>query len=195
MNEPLETERLSLRPLGWDDLPFLVELHADAEVSRYLGHGRPRSEDETRQWLAQTLAAGSEGLGQRGVLLKGDDRLVGRCGLTCFELEQGAVRPRGFWGRASQPHGVATAPVLELGYTFQRRSWGNGYALEAARRMRDHALADRGEARVVSFIYPGNARSIRVAESNGLVQRGEVEIFDHLALRYEITREEWDHRP
>ena len=194
MNQSFETERLWLRPLTWDDLPFLVELHADVEVARFLGHGRPRSEDETRQWLTQTLAAGSEGLGHRGAMLKGRDRLIGRCGLTCFELEPTAARPRGFWGRGSQPNGVVTTPILELGYTFHRDSWGQGYAIEAARRMRDHAFLDRGEARVASFIYQGNGRSIRVAEKNGLVPRGEVEIFDHVALRYEITREEWDRR-
>jgi RimJ/RimL family protein N-acetyltransferase len=187
----LESARLRLRPLTWDDLPFLVELHADPEVSRFLGHGRPRSEAETADWLTHTIEFQRDDLGHLGVMVKGDDRLIGRCGLTCFELDQGADPPRGFWGRGSQPPGVATTQVLELGYTLQRDAWGSGYATEASRCVRDMAFAHRGEERIVSFIFEQNHRSIRVAARNGLVERGRVEIFGRQARRYEITMAEW----
>jgi RimJ/RimL family protein N-acetyltransferase len=187
----IESQRLRLRPLTWDDLPFLVGLHADPEVSRFLGHGRPRSETETADWLTHTIEFQREGLGHLGVMVKGDDRLIGRCGLTCFEVEQGAEPPRGFWGRGSQPAGVVTTQVLELGYTLHRDAWGHGYATEAARRLRDEAFAARGEERIVSFIFEGNHRSIRVAGRNGLVERGWVEIFGRQARRYEVTAAEW----
>jgi ribosomal-protein-alanine N-acetyltransferase len=106
-------------------------------------------------------------------------------------MEQEAEPPRGFWGRGSQPAGVATTQVLELGYTLHRSAWGQGYATEAARRLRDEAFAVRGEGRIVSFIFERNHRSIRVAGRNGLVERGWVEIFGRQARRYEMTAGEW----
>jgi RimJ/RimL family protein N-acetyltransferase len=191
MTSPLESDRLRLRPLSWDDLPFLVELHADPEVARFVAHGRPRTEDETREWLTRTIAAQSEGLGHQGVMLKGDDRLIGRCGLTCFELEQGLSRPRAFWGRGSAPSGLSTVAVIELGYTFRRDCWGKGYASEAARCMRDQAFVTRGEPRVMSFIIEGNVASMRVADRIGMRQRGPIDIFGRPGCRYEMTRDEW----
>src|SRR5689334_8321922 len=175
MPMPLETRRLTFRPLTWDDLPFFTALHGDPVVTRYLMGGKPRSEAETRAWLEMEMRWYAEdGSGHMGAVLKADGRLVGRCGLQCFELEVDAVDaalPRAWFGRGSAPPGVRTVPVLEVGYTFLPEVWGQGLAAEAARRMRDHGFA-RGEPRIIAVIHPENAASIRVAEKNQLVHRG-----------------------
>lgn len=126
----LKTDRLRLRPLVWDDFSFSVALHADPAVAANLGHGRPRTEQETRAWFKKTLAWSAEdGLGHLAVVTQPDERLVGRCGLTCFELEADAPEPRAFWGRGSAPDGVRTVPVLEVGYAVHPDVWGQGLAL------------------------------------------------------------------
>src|SRR5262245_23603055 len=121
----LETERLRLRRLTMDDLPFLAAWNADPVVARHLATGKPRSEEVTRAWLVETLDTyGADGTGQMGIVLKADGRLVGRTGLQWFEVEVDAERPRGFPGRGSAPPGVRTAPVLELGYVVAPELWG-----------------------------------------------------------------------
>jgi len=187
----LETDRLRLRPFTWKDLPFLVELHAHPDIARYLGNGQPRSEDETRWWLSRTLAAHRDGLGHRAIMLKGDDRPIGRCGLSWFELERDAACPRAFWGPNSAPDGVATTSIIELGYTLRRDCWGQGYASEAVRCVRDEVFLTRGERRVNSFIIEGNEASIRGAARLGLAERGPIDIFGRSGRRFELTREEW----
>jgi RimJ/RimL family protein N-acetyltransferase len=42
-SDQMESERLILRRIEPGDLGFLTRLYANAEVARYLGHGRPRS--------------------------------------------------------------------------------------------------------------------------------------------------------
>jgi len=195
MLAPIETTRLWLRPLTLADLPFLVALNADPVVARHLATGKPRTEAETRQWFDKTMAwYEQDGTGHRGVVLKDGDRLVGRCGLQCMEVELDAARPRAFFGRASAPPGVRAEPILELGYGLVPEAWGKGIASEASRRMRDEGFA-RGEAKLMSVIHADNAASIRVAVKNGLSLAGELEFLGRVFLRYEITREEWQALP
>lgn len=52
----LETERLVLRRITHDDLPFFTRIHALPAVAEHLyPAGRPRSSDETAAWMRYTL--------------------------------------------------------------------------------------------------------------------------------------------
>jgi RimJ/RimL family protein N-acetyltransferase len=74
-----EAERLLLRPFTWDDFAFINALHADPDVARYIGYGKPRTETENRRLPESTLKAYSrEGLGHLAVCLKD----TGEYGLT-----------------------------------------------------------------------------------------------------------------
>lgn len=63
----------------------------------------------------------------------------------------------------------------ELGYLFATDARGRGFATEAARAARDHALTLLGPGAFVSYIDPGNARSIRVAERLGAQRDADAE--------------------
>lgn len=188
----METARLRFRPLTWDDLPFFVSLHGDMRVARYLATGKPRSEEETREWLGKVLAwRAGDATGHQGAVLKADGRLVGRSGLQWFEMEVGAERPRIFFGPGSAPPEIKTERTLEVGYTFHPDTWGQGLATEAARLMRDEGFR-RGEQRIMAVIHAENTPSIRVAEKNGFSHRGELDYSGRIFRRYEITRAEWE---
>ncbi len=58
----------------------------------------------------------------------------------------------------------------ELGFLFRASAEGHGYAAEAAAVARDHAFGTLGLSTLVSYIAPGNARSVRVAERLGAVR-------------------------
>lgn len=173
----LESPRLVLRRVAPDDLPFFTRLHALPEVARHLyPGGRPRSPEETAEWLRYTLASYRQlALGYLAVLRKEDGALIGRCGLMDLVVESAApehgVR-RGWFGREEAPAGVALTFECELGYTFDPVAWGQGFATEAARCVRDYARDVLRLPYAISAILPPNARSRRVAERSGVTARG-----------------------
>jgi len=56
----IESTRLVLRRITPSDLPFFTRIHSVADVVRYTGHGRPRSAEETQQWVQATIASYEE---------------------------------------------------------------------------------------------------------------------------------------
>jgi len=183
----LESKRLWLRPLTPDDLDFLIELHADQEVSRYIWHGKPRTQEQTRIWLERTFSLyQQEQIGHLGVVQKSDGQIIGRCGLNCFEIEIGVDKPQGFWGRGAAPKGVNVEPNFELGYTLDRKAWGYGYATEAAQTFLDYAFYERHLSKIISLIHPENTRSINVANRLGMQKQDSVLVFGVWVWRYAL---------
>jgi RimJ/RimL family protein N-acetyltransferase len=172
----IESTRLVLRRVAPGDLPFFTRIHSVADVVRYIGHGRPRSAEETQAWLDSTMASYAEhGLGQLAVLRKADGVLLGRCGLSDLVIEStpaSNATPRAWFGRALAPAGLAVAQERELGYTFDATFWGHGYATEAAQCVFAYARDVLKLSRVISVIDGNNARSQRVAERCGLRRTG-----------------------
>ena len=178
--ERLETERLVLRRVTLGDLPFYVRIHSMPEVARGLwAEGRPQTAEQTEAWLRYTLASyDALALGYLAVVRKADSALIGRCGLMDMAVEAQAPEWRlrqGWFGREEAPAGVPLIFECELGYTFDPAVWGQGYAGEAAQRVRDYARDALGLGYVVSAILPGNARSRRVAERAGARADGQME--------------------
>ena len=140
----LESARLVLRRVVPDDLPFFTRIHALPEVAEHLyPEGRPRTPEETATWLQYTLASYEQlALGYLAVARKKDGALIGRCGLMDLVVESAASEHgirRGWFGREGAPAGVALTFECELGYTFDPAVWGQGYATESARCVRDYA--------------------------------------------------------
>jgi [ribosomal protein S5]-alanine N-acetyltransferase len=149
----LETERLALREITHSDCADLLAVWGDPEAMRLF----PRTLDEPamREWIDRNLRRYEEsGHGLWAVILKGERRFVGDCGLVVQEV-----------------NGVEE---LEVGYHFNRNFWGRGYATEAARGCMDYARDRLGRRRVISMIRPENLPSRRVAERNGLHIEKEV---------------------
>jgi RimJ/RimL family protein N-acetyltransferase len=72
----------------------------------------------------------------------------------------------------------------ELGYLFRPMAEGQGFATEAAAALRDHGFTALGMDRLVSYIDPANAGSIRVASRLGAIRAA-----DHDGSQV------WVHRP
>jgi RimJ/RimL family protein N-acetyltransferase len=176
----IESARLVLRRIAPADLLFFTRIHAVAEIVRYIGHGRPRSAQETEEWLQTTLTSYEElELGQLAVVRKADGALLGRCGMSDLVVEAQPAPlavPRAWFGRAQAPAGVAVVQERELGYTFDSVFWGHGYATEAAQCVFAYARDVLGLERVISVINNDNAPSLRVAQRCGLRRAGQVEL-------------------
>lgn len=68
--------------------------------------------------------------------------------------------------------------MVEVGWRLASRSWGNGYATEAAREALRFGFDEVSLDEIVSFTVPQNLRSIRVMERIGLVRDPSGD-FDH----------------
>jgi len=177
----LESARLVLRRIAPDDLPFFTRIHALPEVAQYLyPGGRPRSPEETAAWLEYTLASYEQlALGYLAILRKEDGALIGRCGLMDLVVESAAPERgirRGWFGREGAPAGAALTFECELGYTLDPAAWGQGFATEAVRCVRDYARDVLRLPYAISAILPQNARSRRVAERFGVRATGQMEV-------------------
>jgi RimJ/RimL family protein N-acetyltransferase len=184
----IESARLTLRRIDRGDLDFFTDLNADPEVARYLPHGKPRSPQESLAWLRSILRSYEDlGLGQLAVLRSSDGALIGRCGLSDLAVEARAgvaAIPRGWYQRDDAPPAAEVVFERELGYTFARSFWGQGYASEAARCVFDYARNVLAVRRVVSLIHPKNSRSLRVAQRFGARREDTVEVLSRLYDRF-----------
>lgn len=184
----IETRRLLLRRMDRSDLDFMIAVHADPEVARYLGTGRPRTPAETEQWFADVLHGyAAVNLGPLIVTRKSDGKRLGRSGLSDGVIERDPLpgRLRRMWFFRSQvPEGVGYEEQPELGYTFARENWGQGYATEAARAVADYARRHRDHRAVMSVIHPDNVASRAVASKFGVRREGDLEVAGQLYQRF-----------
>jgi RimJ/RimL family protein N-acetyltransferase len=176
--DSIESERLVLRRIQLTDFEFFSRVHADPDVARYIGLGRPSSPDESLAWIRATRANYENlSLGQLAVLRKSDALLVGRCGLSDLAVEArepGTGVRRVWYQRSAVPANTEVLFECELGYTFDRTNWGQGYASEAARCVYDYACQILRLPRVISLIHPDNVRSLRVAQRFGVQREDSV---------------------
>ena len=143
----LETERLLLRELTPEDFDAMFEILGDAETMLY--YPQPYSREVLAAAMERQFKCYAEyGYGLWAVMLKSENKFIGDCGLLRQEVD-----------------GVLE---LEVGYHFNRKYWGQGYAPEAAKACFDYSFNVLGRTRMISLIRPENLPSQRVAEKNGL---------------------------
>ncbi len=169
MNEPiLETERLILRQISHDDLDELLQIWGDAETMSLFP--KTLNRQEMSEWIDRNLKRYEDfGHGIWAVILKADGVFVGDCGLVIQEVD-----------------GVQE---LEVGYHFNKRFWGQGFAAEAARGCMDYAFNQLNRRRIISMIRPENLPSQRVAQRNGLKIEKEIFWRGYLHCVYAFERD------
>jgi len=143
----LETARLTLRRLRFEDLDEMCSLLGDAEALTHWGD--PLDREGARSWIVRNIARYEiDGFGRCAVVLRSSGELVGDCGLIRTEVE-----------------GVSE---VELGWIIAASHQGRGIATEAAAAWQDCAFGVLDPKRIVSMISEENTASRRVAEKLGL---------------------------
>ena len=183
----LETERLILRRMDASDLAFFVAVHADPDVARYTS-GEPRPPAATEAWFQDVQDSYARAcLGPLTVVRKGDGARVGRCGLSDAAIERtaapGQLR-RSWLFAAHAPDDLEIERLPELGYTFGKDHWGQGYASEAAGAVFGYAQTQRDFAAIMSVIHPDNHGSLGVAAKFGVSLIDEVDVLGAPFLRF-----------
>lgn len=161
---PLTTERLRLRALRADDLPFLLEVHQHPELRRFIPSAACSTIDDARIRLARFALYSEEPV----------------LGFPCVERHDGV--PVGLLMVKPIPpsgHGLASSATpppgqhwdIEIGWRGHPDHSGQGYITEAARAAFAHAFA-HGLRRIVAVTDPDNLASQRVAERAGMHRLG-----------------------
>jgi RimJ/RimL family protein N-acetyltransferase len=155
----LETERLVLRRPEPGDRDSYAEIFGDPEVMRFLGGGRTLAREDVPGSIERMLRHWDRhGVGLYSVVRKEDERLIGRTGFLLWDTAR--------WMSAMHEE-LEGQLELEIGWTFARAFWNQGYATEAAIACRDQAFGELGREKVISLIARENLASIRVAEKIG----------------------------
>lgn len=170
----LETKRLILREMTYDDFNDLYEVLSDSDVTAHY----PYSFDEARVkgWITRNIERyKTDGFGLWAVTLKENGRMIGDCGVT-MQCIDGEILP-------------------EIGYHIHKDFRRKGYASEAAAGCIEYAFSNLGFDKVYSYMKYTNVPSCRTAEKNGMTFVKEYPDSDNGFTRvYSISRNEWNER-
>jgi RimJ/RimL family protein N-acetyltransferase len=161
----LETDRLIIRRLTFEDAAFILELVNDPAWLRFIGDRGVRTLADARNYI-----------------LKGPMEMYDRLGFGLYlaELKEEGV-PIGMCGlikRDSLKH-------VDIGFAFLPDFRGKGYAYEAASAVLAYGKNTLGLERIVAIVSPGNDSSIKLLGKLGfqfeqmitLSARDEVKLF------------------
>jgi RimJ/RimL family protein N-acetyltransferase len=161
-----ETERLLHRVFVPEDAEAFFRLKSDLDVIRLTGDPPIESVDASRAAITAHPDFGTVGYGRWACVLKETNRIIGFCGLKY----------------------LPEFDVVDIGYRFFPEFWGRGVATEACIASLSFGFDTLQLDKIVGFVLPANAGSIRVLEKIGMRHDGEVEYDGLLALRYSIER-------
>ncbi len=152
----LETDRLLLRHLLPGDLAELYTLYRDPEIRRYFPDGTLTYEEtkEELEWFLNGHPDHPE-LGLWATILKENNQFIGRCGLLPWTIEERFE--------------------VEVAYLIAKPYWRQGLGTEAAQAILRYGFEQLNLSRLVCFIYPDNAASIKVATNLGMTLEKEME--------------------
>ena len=137
----IRTERLLLRRARQEDAEALHPIFSDRRAMRYWSTPPHATLAETRDWVANMVAASPE---------ESDDYVI--------ELDGRVIGKAGCWR------------VPEVGFILHPDHWGRGYAREAMAAVIDHLFATRGLDRITADVDPRNAASTGLLLRLGFVE-------------------------
>lgn len=152
MTPTLETERLRLRPFSDADADDLFALQSDAYVLRYWDSPPWTDRSSVARFMAGNLKMAEEGSGARVAIERTTDQaFLGWCTFNSWNPDFRSA---------------------SLGFCLNKKSWGHGYATEAARVLLDWVFSTLDLNRVQAEVDTRNAASARVLEKLGFLREG-----------------------
>jgi ribosomal-protein-alanine N-acetyltransferase len=161
----LETKRLQLREFVESDWKTVLEYQNDPRYLRYYPWQR-RTEAEVRafvQIFIEWQAYLQRYKFQLALTLKESGQLIGNAGIRKENVN---------------------AHQAELGYEINSQFWGQGYASEAARAIRDFGFQKLGVHRIWAQCLKENGASRRVLEKIGMRLEGTLRDHEFFKERY-----------
>ncbi|WP_025743319.1 GNAT family N-acetyltransferase [Aquimarina pacifica] len=175
MNTLIETKRLVLREITFDDKEELFLLHSDPKVQKWTGEPVIKSMKEVEQSIAIRLKDYREyGFGRLAVIQKETSKFIGWAGLTYLpEFDK-----------------------VDIGYRLKKKFWGMGYATEASKAIIDYGFKVLNLDLIIAIALPENKTSIRVMEKIGMVydKKAPYDEIIQEAIWYKLERETYNQK-
>lgn len=168
----IETTRLIIRPFTFDDLDaYHRQIYSDPDVTRYLPGGKPRSREATRDVIAYFIDHDTQyGFSIAAVLDKASGELIGHCGLHQFSNGD-----------------------VEIGYSFAKACWGQGFATEAGHATLRYGFETLGLHEIIALAFPANLASQRVMQKLGMTHEGTTsDYYNSELVIYRLARADFD---
>jgi ribosomal-protein-alanine N-acetyltransferase len=159
----LETERITLRPLRKQDVPWLVELATDMEVRR------TTLQPIVPRWTVKATALFE----------------------TQMETTKWAIEDRstttvvGWISLDSMGLPPATGPTV--GFEIRRRFWNAGYATAALLCLEKHLFREKGFKGLSGLVFVDNAASRKVFEKAGFQELGVCVCRGYDCVEYQLS--------
>ncbi len=160
MQPQIETERLILREILPQDADAMFEMDSDPEVHTYLGNDPVKDIEQINnaiQFIRKQYV--DNGIGRWAVVLKETNEFIGWCGLKYFTT-------------AINNH----IHIYDLGYRFNKKYWGKGYATEAAKVCMNYGFDKMNLKEIYAMTDSRNANSNNVLKKLGFIF---IEKFDY----------------
>ena len=166
----IETERLILRKITLDDLPKMIELRSDPEVSQYIGGGKMQNPEAIEKRMDFYIGCHEKyGFGFCMMDWKETGETIGWSGL--------------------QP--LAETDEIEVGYGMAKKFWGRGIGLECAKAWLEFGFNKAGLERIVALAVPENTGSWRIMEKLGMQFEGIKKHYGMDCKFYAISKDEF----
>lgn len=174
----LETERLDLREITYDDLDFYHRHFSIREIVEGSGFPAPGSLEDARHELDMFIIdLFKQGKGFRwGIAMKGQKQLIGTCGFYNW---------------------VKDARKATIGYDLNPAYWGRGIMREALTEMIRFGFEELGLNRIQCTILPENERSTKLVQGLGFTREGVLRENSFFEGKYQddaifsLLRREW----
>lgn len=157
MLNPIETERLILRPLVAEDVHRLFLLDSNPQVMKYVGQP-VLTEPRQSQAVIEMIQAQYEkfGIGRFAVIEKESNFLIGWAGLKFVDYKVNGYQN-----------------FYEIGYRFLPEFWGKGYATESNKPFVDRAFNEMGVNELFAYAHEDNTGSHHVLQKLGFEIQGD----------------------
>jgi ribosomal-protein-alanine N-acetyltransferase len=166
VHDPIETDRLRLRPFTPADVQAAFGWFGDPFVMRFTPSGPDSSMGETATRLTSYQCHQSaHGFSKWIIIDRSSNRAIGDSGLL--------VLPEYGW--------------IDFGYRLARPFWGKGLATEAASAWVQKAFSELNLNRLTAIVNPENASSTRVLQKLGFLEERRERIMGMESIVYCLT--------
>lgn len=147
----LKTQRLFLREILPSDRLELFEMDSNPLVHQYIYKSPVETLEEIDQAIHSIRTQYLQnGIARWAVISAENEKLIGWCGLKLL----------------TEPNQMHFG-LHDLGYRFNRKYWGKGYAYEAALAVVDYARNKMKLHKLVATVDPENVASIHILKKLG----------------------------
>lgn len=164
---------MTLRPIDARDAQFVCDLFNSAKFLQYIGDRKVRSAQDAEKYIEERMRPGSGGhvLVNYVMIRKEDGAKMGSCGLFNREGLDG----------------------VDIGFALLSDYERQGYAAEAAFRVRDAAFEEFDMKEIIAITDMENRASQALLEKLGLCREGTTTLPNEVQelFLYRLTEEQW----